>query len=347
MISFALAIMLGLPAAAQDKTEKVDFATSVLPILESRCASCHGAPHRDANGRMRRPRGDLRLDGKTFILEGGQDEVALTPGDPSQSAIYTRVSLPADDADIMPAKGDPLTAEQIESIRRWIEEGAHFGSWVGATEDQPAPVEKKTQSASEGSGPEATPTVPTSLIPPRIAVLEHLSEGVTPLTPSELQRTGKLAQLRPEPAGGPLLRVEFLSNEEQVDDAQVALLGAVSDHVTALDLAQTAITDRALDVAATMPRLTRLDLHQTRITDAGLAKLAGLTELRYLNLRDTRITDAALESLAGLAHLEALYLADTQVSDQGIAALQAKLPKTKIVSKITLPKVRVQSTDDE
>jgi hypothetical protein len=41
------------------------------------------------------------------------------------------VALPPDDLDIMPAEGDPLTAAQIDTLKRWIAEGADFGGWTG------------------------------------------------------------------------------------------------------------------------------------------------------------------------------------------------------------------------
>jgi hypothetical protein len=32
----------------------------------------------------------------------------------------------------MPPKGDRLTAEQLDLIKKWITEGASFGAWKGA-----------------------------------------------------------------------------------------------------------------------------------------------------------------------------------------------------------------------
>ena len=58
--------------------------------------------------------------------------IFLVPGDPAKSSMYVRVSLPPDDLDIMPAEGDPLTAAQIDTLKRWIAEGADFGGWSGA-----------------------------------------------------------------------------------------------------------------------------------------------------------------------------------------------------------------------
>ena len=106
--------------------EAVDFERDVLPVLEQNCIGCHG-PRDQFNG--------LRLDSKAAILEGGKNGKALVPGEPEKSPMYVRPSLPANDLDVMPAEGDPLSGEQVEVLRRWIAAGADFGDWTGSGSD--------------------------------------------------------------------------------------------------------------------------------------------------------------------------------------------------------------------
>jgi hypothetical protein len=101
----------------------VQFERDVWPILEGKCVTCHG-PEDQFN--------ELRLDSKDRILRGGKNGKVLVPGDPDRSPLFVRVNLPPDDLDIMPAEGDPLNAAQIDTLRRWIAEGADFGAWSGA-----------------------------------------------------------------------------------------------------------------------------------------------------------------------------------------------------------------------
>lgn len=89
------------------------FVNEVFPIFETRCHDCHGPTKQKA---------DLRLDFAAGGLYGG--EGLLVPGSPESSELVRRISLPADDFDIMPAKGDPLSSAQIEAIRRWVTVGA-------------------------------------------------------------------------------------------------------------------------------------------------------------------------------------------------------------------------------
>ena len=119
-VALAVGLLRGGEARAQGS---VRFERDVLPILEAKCVTCHG-PEDQFN--------ELRLDSKERILRGGKNGKVLVPGSPDQSPIYVRVSLPPDDLDIMPAEGDPLTAAQVDTLRRWIAEGAEFGSWSGA-----------------------------------------------------------------------------------------------------------------------------------------------------------------------------------------------------------------------
>jgi hypothetical protein len=93
----------------------VDFAREVEPIFKSRCISCHGP---------QKQRGGLRLDRKQDALRGGDNHrPAIKPGDTKASSLLHMVS--GLEADLkMPPQGAPLTAQQIATLRRWIEEGA-------------------------------------------------------------------------------------------------------------------------------------------------------------------------------------------------------------------------------
>lgn len=93
----------------------VDFVTQIQPIFEASCYKCHGPE---------KARGRLRLDAREFVFSG--DNPTIVPGEPENSETYQRVILPVGHEDVMPEKGDHLTPEQTELIRRWIEEGAEW-----------------------------------------------------------------------------------------------------------------------------------------------------------------------------------------------------------------------------
>lgn len=309
----------------------IDFEKQVWPILERSCVSCHQAPYDDENGRTRKPKAGLRLDGKSWILKGSKTARVVAPGHPRQSSLYLRTILPEDDGDFMPARGEALTKDETDVLRQWIEQGASFGSWTGV--DGPQHVEAPKRRS----------------IPSRIALLHKLSAGVSRAPKAAVAKVRAANAIVEEAVpGSPLLRVHFASYEPSVDAPTIKLLETLSTQITVLDLARTPIGDKALSSIGKMKRLTKLDLRQTAITDRGVAALSKLKELRTLNLYGTQITDKALEHLAELPNLEKVYLAKSKVSDEGVAKLRELKPKMKIVHRLELPTpARPTNADDD
>jgi len=112
--------VLGLWAAsgrgpvAADATPKVDFAREVQPILAASCVRCHAAGLEQ---------GKLRLDTHQGLLRGGASGPVIVAGDGRASALFRRLVID-DLPKRMPWLSDPLPATAIETVRRWIDEGA-------------------------------------------------------------------------------------------------------------------------------------------------------------------------------------------------------------------------------
>jgi mono/diheme cytochrome c family protein len=103
-----------LPPAA---TRTVEFVKDVQPIFAKSCVSCHGPE---------KQKGGYRLDSPAAALQGGETySPAIKPGDSAGSPLIHLVAGLVPDSP-MPAKGDPLTAEQIGVLRAWIDQGAKF-----------------------------------------------------------------------------------------------------------------------------------------------------------------------------------------------------------------------------
>lgn len=92
------------------------FVEYVLPILQSSCVDCHGPDKQKAG---------LRLDNIAAVLKGSKEGAVVKAGNPNESSLYQRITLPADDDDIMPPKGDPLTKAQTDLIKLWIVSGGN------------------------------------------------------------------------------------------------------------------------------------------------------------------------------------------------------------------------------
>jgi len=103
--------------------EPINFDRHVLPILNDRCDSCHHAPF-DRSGRLVNPKASLRFDSYEQVMKGNLDGPVVVANDLEGSSLYTVLKLPEDDDLFMPPKGGPMSAERIDIIKRWIEEGA-------------------------------------------------------------------------------------------------------------------------------------------------------------------------------------------------------------------------------
>jgi hypothetical protein len=112
-----LALVALSPAARA--ADRVDFARDVLPILSDKCFQCHGP---DEKAR----KADLRLDLKDEALR--VKSPVIVAGKSAASEVVKRITS-ADPKELMPpAKSNKkLSAAQIDTLKRWIDEGATWG----------------------------------------------------------------------------------------------------------------------------------------------------------------------------------------------------------------------------
>jgi mono/diheme cytochrome c family protein len=95
------AALIALPAFCG-----VNFEREVRPILENHCVRCHGSEISMRN---------LRLDRRD------RARLAITPKKPEESRMYLAAKI-----GFMPPGPDKLKPEELETLRRWIEQGAHW-----------------------------------------------------------------------------------------------------------------------------------------------------------------------------------------------------------------------------
>lgn len=118
---FCHCIALLCHAAVAETTDRVDFNSQIRPILSDNCFFCHGpdATHRE---------GGLRLDQKEAAFgEGDSGLVAIVPGKPEESEVLQRIL--ETDLDLLmpkPESGKHLNSQEIELLKKWIEQGAEW-----------------------------------------------------------------------------------------------------------------------------------------------------------------------------------------------------------------------------
>ena len=105
---------LTAPCASGDGIEF--FENKIRPIFVEHCYQCHS---QDAE----KLKGDLRLDSRAGLLQGGDNGPAIVPGDPERSLLIKAVRYT--DADLkMPPKNRKLSAQQIADLESWVKMGA-------------------------------------------------------------------------------------------------------------------------------------------------------------------------------------------------------------------------------
>ena len=94
----------------------VDFVKEVQPIFAEHCYSCHGSNKQEAA---------FRLDHKPSALKGGDFGLAIKPGHSADSVLVHAIEG-KNPKMRMPRRGDPLTAQQVATIKAWIDGGAEW-----------------------------------------------------------------------------------------------------------------------------------------------------------------------------------------------------------------------------
>ena len=110
-----LAVQSGVGSSAATSSvpvahEPVSFSADVMPILEQYCVECHSEENSELG---------LRLDSYEGVMAGSDYGTVVEPGDPAGSLLVDMV-----EAGDMPEEGDPVPAEELETLKTWIAEGA-------------------------------------------------------------------------------------------------------------------------------------------------------------------------------------------------------------------------------
>ena len=123
--------------ARRPRVKPVSFIRDVAPLLVENCIACHNPRKAESKYVM-----------TTFaqLAKGGQqgEGITLEAGKPDESRFVELVRI--DGQPRMPYKQDPLAAEKIATIERWVAEGAKYDG--GAPTEDWTIVLRKTQVAT-------------------------------------------------------------------------------------------------------------------------------------------------------------------------------------------------------
>ncbi len=119
MKTFSLILSLAACLAVNNlhsaETDLVDFVRQIKPILADRCIECHNS------GLLL---GEFNLQNRALAMKKRKLGPVIVPMQPEKSMIYLTLTLPPKEKKAMPATGHRIPKDEIETIRRWIQEGA-------------------------------------------------------------------------------------------------------------------------------------------------------------------------------------------------------------------------------
>ncbi len=291
--------------------QQVAYTKFIAPILKAKCTECH-----DEN----KIKGKLRMDTHELLMAGaeGSDYPTVKPGDPENSEMIVRATLPPDDDDFMPpGENEPLTPEEIKILSWWVKTGASADKTVAelSPEDEILGALAVMDATRKGAEVEKIVWVPE---------WDTLSEEekTTRLADAQEAAAKYNFSLMPISAEDDRLRVNVINASKDFGDAQLAALEPIAEHILWLDVARSQITDEGMKTVNKMRRLERLHLEETKITDKGIALIEPLTNLSYLNLYGTDVSDAIFEHLSGMNNLQKLFVWQTKVDPAAARAFE-------------------------
>ncbi|MEZ6042126.1 MAG: c-type cytochrome domain-containing protein [Planctomycetaceae bacterium] len=98
--------------SADEKSPSPGYYRNVRPILQRHCSGCHFPGKRE---------GKLSVVSFADLLHGGEAGGGVIPGKPDDSTIVQYISGEEPE---MPLNAEPLSPQDVDTIRRWIEAGA-------------------------------------------------------------------------------------------------------------------------------------------------------------------------------------------------------------------------------
>ncbi len=292
---------------AEEKRERVSmedavvFDHIVMPIVQTKCASCHNPG---------KAKGNLVLRDSASFVKGGKTGALFVAGQPEISLLLERIHLPEDDEKRMPPPGKPaLTPEEIAVLELWVQRGADFSTKLIALE----PGDSLREMAALFLDTQESFDFP----PARKELVKQLN------TNDRLVST--LAR------ESPALAVKMYNSATWTVGKLEELL-PVKTQVVSLDMNKLPVRDEDLAIVAQFQNLRRLNLNFTDITGPGLQSLASLPHLRNLYVSGTKADYNSLQQLQAIKSLQQVAIWNNPISEADIEALKKDLPDISFIT---------------
>lgn len=105
------------PLDSLTEVQQENLNLEVRAIFAHNCYQCHSE---------NKKKGDLVLENKRGVFQGGESGPSIVAGEPEASELYRRVTRSPNDDEVMPKKGKVLKKHEISLIKMWIKKGAYW-----------------------------------------------------------------------------------------------------------------------------------------------------------------------------------------------------------------------------
>ena len=294
--------------AMKPPEELLVYEDMLVPVLDSKCWSCHN---------KNKTKGGLLMTTYEGLLQGGKsNQPVVVPSEPEQSGMWQRVTLPVQHEDHMPPEGKPsLDDPEIALLQAWIAHGAHpetrFAELIQDSAQSVALADYLRQFREQQQA--------------RATARQNLQTLVQTVSHPEVPYVIQEAVGYP---GQVSLSMKFPPTA--FTDAHLLGLQPLLPRVARASFVSSEITDDALYQIGQMTGLRELYLQQTTLKGSGLAYLTALSHLELLDLSQTSLTDASLLYLLDMPALRDVYLYDTPVSASVVEAIRQHKPNLEI-----------------
>lgn len=317
------------PVANKEPKDRLAFKEVVYQIMDSKCLACHM--------KGKKVKGGLEMNTFEKLLVGGdsQDEDefrTLVPGDAKVSYMIEVMNLPIDDDMHMPpSKKKQMEEGEIEVLTWWVNalpKGAkeledktlaELGAPAEIIEFVSNMVTPEQKAAAEAAKAEAAKKAEQE----KAAKREALQNALDALKQQDAFKTS-LKYVSRDSSDLDFTSVSLRAN---LNDETFAKLAPVASSLVSVDVSASSVSEATL--AAELPKmisLRRLNLSQTKVTDKLLDVIAKIDGLEYLNVYGTKVTDAGIIKLKTLTGLKQFFGWQSGVTEEGAKALKKELP---------------------
>ena len=280
----------------QNPLEAHVYNDIVMPIVKSKCLSCHNE---------NKKKGDLLMTTKEAWIKGGKNGTLIDFLDKEKSTFLKRIHLPHEDKEHMPPSGKKqLTPEEFKFLDWWVKSADSYDQRL----IQLKPEEKIMD-------------IILSLYGNRGGIKSYSVQDLKNLFNNGI----KYHQLDQKKL---FLSIDFTNSN--FDSHHIKLLDKLADNVEHLDLSFAKFDSKVLKDVKSLKNLKRIDLDNTAIKTDDIKHLNSLSKLEVLNLYNTNVDDNALAEILKLPNLKQVYLWQSKVTLPAVQELLGKRPNLSI-----------------